>query len=357
MASANWEKCKNDKVKHIIRHCSTDKRLEDEHGNRNINKSLTMNNISFYGSKTYDELCADYDARVNELDATTNTNKRKDRVTAMCIDIPVPESFVDAQGNVDPRCVDWLRRADEIVSEHLTGNGVSPKSHIYSIAHMDEIHRYYDPDEKRYRWSLPHLHRMDVAEINGGLNAKALETKKAMRELNDAIEEMSQNEFGLQWQTGTKRKSRSAVDELKNKSLKSENRMLKQKNRQLQQEIATRQMTLNNIQQREIDVERRENAVDERERRVNDIILSETETQMRAFSDAVNSDIVSALKTLPKTPYSIKAEQIATQSPAEARKQAIATTQQNIRYLQAKHMKGAANGDDMEKDDQTLTKK
>ena len=95
MASAKFEggKCKGSaKAKAFFLHDEKEQRLLHEHTNEHIDKSKTHLNTSAYGL-SYEEICEKYDKRIAELDATTNTNIRKDRVTMQCIEIPVPEGL------------------------------------------------------------------------------------------------------------------------------------------------------------------------------------------------------------------------------------------------------------------------
>lgn len=77
-------------MKKLLRHCDKDKRLEDNHRNKQIDKDRTHLNQQQF---SYEEACKRYDDRIAELDRKPNANKRKDRVTAFGLEIPVPLGF------------------------------------------------------------------------------------------------------------------------------------------------------------------------------------------------------------------------------------------------------------------------
>ena len=81
MASVNFLKCKGaGSVKAIMRHCDEDERQQHRHSNPDIDLTATASNESMKGLN-YGEACREYDRRIDELDASSNRNKRKDRVT------------------------------------------------------------------------------------------------------------------------------------------------------------------------------------------------------------------------------------------------------------------------------------
>lgn len=98
MASCDWKKLKMpQQVKAMLRHCTTDERLKNEHSNLEIDKTRTHLNIAFGAMKDYKTAAAFYDERLGKLDAMPGANKRKDRVTAIGLSIPFPISEKEAK--------------------------------------------------------------------------------------------------------------------------------------------------------------------------------------------------------------------------------------------------------------------
>ena len=93
MASVNFEKLKDvSTIKAKIRHCNKEERLIHTHSNKEIDTTKTNENISFT-RLDYRGTCKKFDDRIKNLDETTNTNKRKDRVLCFGLNIPAPEEM------------------------------------------------------------------------------------------------------------------------------------------------------------------------------------------------------------------------------------------------------------------------
>lgn len=205
MASVNFGKLKGvSSAKAIFRHCATDTRLQTEnHANKDINKDLTRRNLAII-TRTYAELCERYDSRLAEIDKT-NTNKRKDRVSCFSLEIPIPEDVKDMQR--------FTENVLDIVSKQYGNDNV-----LGGFVHVDEVHRYVDAEAKQYRNSLRHIHLFVTPEINGQLNGKQFSSRKNMTKLNKSIDEMTKKDFNCSFMTGTAKKSKKSVEELKNES-------------------------------------------------------------------------------------------------------------------------------------------
>lgn len=213
MASAKFEggKCKGSlKVKAFFRHDEKVQRLSHEHTNEHIDKSKTHLNTSAYGL-SYKEACMKYDKRIAELDATTNVNKRKDRVTMQSIEIPVPEglAYISQQAFFD--------NVKEILCAMFGEINL-----IEAFYHYDEGHEYIDPETKEKKMSRNHGHYNFVPEVDGQLNGKAFSSRANMKKLNGAIDKMCQMEFGVLFMDGTKKKGKKTVEQLKNESKEAE---------------------------------------------------------------------------------------------------------------------------------------
>lgn len=213
MASCDWQKFKGGtEAKAIFRHCESEKRLEMEHSNTDINKARTWMNMQFEAfDGGYDAVCKAYDDYIEALDAKPGQNKRKDRVTLVGLEIPTPEGMPDDVAR------EWCIDAYEVVRQQL-GDTV-----LGGVAHFDEVHEYRDPETKETRTSRPHLHMYAVPDVGGKLNAKQYTGRRNMVAMNASIEAMTAARYpGFKFQNGTKKKSKKSVEELKNDSERAE---------------------------------------------------------------------------------------------------------------------------------------
>lgn len=206
MASAGFEGGKHKggtAAKAQFRHNAKDTRKDDKHTNEELNVALTPLNTSVAGL-SYDELCQKYDSRIQILDSTTNGNKRKDRVTMVSVVIPVPRELAEVEQDA------WFSRVYE-VGASMWGD----QNMLDLTIHRDEVHEYRDSVSGDLRQSLVHGHLMFVPEVDGGLNAKAATSKASIIAFNKALNEMSEKEFGVKFNDGSKRRGKASVEQLK----------------------------------------------------------------------------------------------------------------------------------------------
>lgn len=252
MASVNFLKCKGaGSVKAIMRHCDEDERQQHRHSNPDIDLTATASNESMKGLN-YGEACREYDRRIDELDASSNRNKRKDRVTALFLDVPAPDGLPESREG------EWFRRVWE-----LTGQQYGQRNMVEGYIHRDERHEYIDP-LKGVRTSRTHMHMCLVPEIDGQLDGKHAMSRGSMVKLNKSIHEMTRQEFGLDFMTGEKAKSRGSVEDMKDGSLKE----LRKRGRQVKQREQAAIDKQRQLWEREQAIEPRERAVEARERAV-----------------------------------------------------------------------------------------
>lgn len=207
MASVNWMKIKGAAAaKAMMRHSDSEERLKHEHSNKQLDKTKTALNYHYFAG-SYEDACRKYDDRIAQLDATTNKNKRKDRVTLYSLEVPLPAGIsTDADE----------RRFFTLVGKMMTKR-YGKDNLINGYVHKDEIHDYIDPASKEVCTSRVHGHFFFVPEIEGQLNGKAFSSKARMQELNTAIDRMCMAEFGCHFMTGEKTKG-SSVEALKARS-------------------------------------------------------------------------------------------------------------------------------------------
>lgn len=209
MASVNFEKLKSkQQIKAYFAHCDKDLRQETKyHQNEHIDKSLTRNNIQLEG-RDYKTTCKMFDDRIALLDATTNTNKRRDRVELVGLDIPCPKDLQD-----DKRLLPWFEDTIALVSAQFGSDNV-----MNAYIHYDEVHDYIDARTGEQTTSRVHAHIYVIPEHDGKLNGKWFESRANMRKINNAIQKMSQEKYGVDFMDGSQRKSRDEVEMLKRQS-------------------------------------------------------------------------------------------------------------------------------------------
>jgi vacuolar-type H+-ATPase subunit E/Vma4 len=209
MASVDWEKLKGGgEAKAKFRHCDEQKRIDLEHSNEDIDKTKTHLNMSFgLFEDGYDAVCQKYDKTIAELDTQPGANKRKDRVTCVGWELPMPKGMDEAQAR------EWMSLAYDAIKARY-GDCV-----LGGTAHFDEVHEYVNPETGEVCMSRPHLHVYAIPIVDGRLHGKSFTARKNMNAMNATIEKMTQEHFpGFKFQTGTKKKSRKSVEELKNES-------------------------------------------------------------------------------------------------------------------------------------------
>ena len=202
MASVNFEKIKSiAEIKAKIRHCDREEREKHEHKNKQINKNLTHKNIDLFANDNYEKACKRFDKRLADLDHTTNTNKRKDRVNCFGLSIPIPQSLTPEHERL------FYINTYQIISEQYGKENI-----IAGYIHYDEVHDYIDASTNRIERSRPHFHLYVIPEQNGVLNGKWFSSKANMTKLNKSIDEMCQQEFHIHFMTRTKKKGQSVED-------------------------------------------------------------------------------------------------------------------------------------------------
>lgn len=252
MASVDYQKLKTmQEVKALMRHCDREERTAtQEHANKQIDKTKTGENTQIKG-RSYKQTCKRLDDRLKKLDSLPGANLRKDRVLCFGLEIPCPAD-ISRENQLK-----WVHRVYQIVADQYGKDNI-----MNMYFHRDEIHQYIDSDTGEPRTSLAHLHFFVVPEINGKLNGKQFSSRANMTKLNDAIHKMTQEEFEVDFLTGTKTKSKDSVETLKNKSAK---KAIQVQRKELEAEKAAVERKGKGVQVREAAVQVRENAVEARE--------------------------------------------------------------------------------------------
>ncbi len=211
MASVNFQKLKDTAgIKAVIRHNDKEERLMHEHSNTDINKDDTHKNIDLVGL-SYREKTKRFDERIKQLDETTNTNKRKDRVQAVMINVSVPEGMTLEQSNA------FLTDAFKMIC-----GGFKKENIISADIHNDEIHEYYNSRTHENAVSRPHLQIMVIPEVNGKLNAKVFSSRNTFKTLDEALDKMCYKNYEMHFMTGERIKG-APTREMKAQTAKLEN--------------------------------------------------------------------------------------------------------------------------------------
>ena len=283
MASVNFEKLKGAaETKAMLRHCDKEERLKHEHSNKQIDKDHTRYNAQM--NRSYKQTCEFYDKRIDELDSTTNTNKRKDRVTCMGLSIPFPEGMDDKKGT------EWCNKCLNIIRDMYGRQNV-----VQTYIHFDEKHEYKNAETGEQETSRSHMHVYVIPELEGKLNAKACMSKKRMIELNNRVHQMTESDYGLQFMDGSKTKSDESVTSLKNKSRKREldeqERELTARRKKLDDEEKKLNEDKSELKARSAELARQQREIqDEIEKRVREALkasLNEADELIRDLKEAI----------------------------------------------------------------------
>ena len=205
MASVDWtKKCHGGtESKNIIRHNDKEMRLQDNHSNVHIDKSRTHMNWQMY--EGYNATCTRLSDKLDELDRVPGAHKRSNRVTMQCLEYPAPA------GLPDDKFHEWHMKVLGILKS-MYGDDLYI---VNSYEHYDEVHEYRRAHHDNVFTSRIHAHDCFVPLKDGKLNGKACSVRKNIKKLNNAIQEMTKKDYGLDFMTGEKTKSPKTVEELK----------------------------------------------------------------------------------------------------------------------------------------------
>lgn len=247
MASVDWMKLKTGGMRHLAVHFQQELREIKNHSNRNINKELTKDNVTF-GVKDFYEACDKMDARIKELDEKYPPKRRvdpKERVVGCSLNVVCPEE-VAAKGT--KAVVEYFKKTYDKFEEYFGKDNVCG-----GFVHLDETHTYKDADTKEDRQSLFHMNVFVVAFVDEditqkptkknpsgkthvvGINGKHFQSRKHMNEINEKMEDIC-HEYGIEWHTG-RGKNHETVETLKAKSAEAERELAEQKLSEIQTAI------------------------------------------------------------------------------------------------------------------------
>lgn len=175
MASVAWKKLHTGtEVAAVLQHCDAKERLVHTHSNKDIQTALTGQNESLYDI-SYRDALKKYQDRLAFIDGLGNTNRRKDRVTMIALNIPIPEGIESSE---------FFRQTSEIVRNFFGDSNL-----VQGYLHRDEKHEYIDRSGTR-RTSLDHIHYFVVPERDFRLQAKRIESRANLKKLNRLVDDM-----------------------------------------------------------------------------------------------------------------------------------------------------------------------
>lgn len=244
MASVQFDggKCHGaGEAKAMLRHADKDERLIHTHSNEDIDKSRTPLNTDLHGL-SYNDMCEQYDAAIEEYRQRANRAIRKDAVTLYDAIITVPKDLPADRED------DWYRDVEKTINDHY-GKAVVLDIKI----HRDEIHEYTDPATKQKAMSRTHGHCFMFPDVDGKLNAKKFSSRANMRGLNREIDAMTRDKYHVQFLTGEKAVDRGfqTVEQLKraadNEALIQQTRAVREDAQKAQDEIFELRIEENNI--------------------------------------------------------------------------------------------------------------
>lgn len=169
-------------------HLEGESRETHGHSNTDIDTSKTHLNYSI-GCETYAKALEHLKDRTSEVDKEIPPLRvKKDRITAVFLEIPCPNEIVDRDK--------FFQKAYDFACERLGKDNVHG-----GFVHKDEVHEYTDKNG-HIRTSLEHMHVLaSPYTAEKGINGKAFLTKQFLIEWNKAFCQMVDKEFNVQFNT------------------------------------------------------------------------------------------------------------------------------------------------------------
>lgn len=213
MASANVMKLRGGAAAAILAHDHRHDGMDVEYENEHIDKSLSGRNSVRYWEGVHDPTMTaqgEYQRlrdRVAEIDRKEPPKRiRKDRVTMVGFEVPVPEGLPPEQESR------FFSIAYKAFAKMCGGTQNVSTLRI----HRDEVHDYLDPVTKDVKTSRVHAHCVGIPYVHGkGVNCKSWMTRAALRDLQADIDRQCRSELGIAFMDGSRQRSRGTVEDLK----------------------------------------------------------------------------------------------------------------------------------------------
>lgn len=220
MASINIRKLHGGEAAAILSHNHRhDGREGVVYGNEHIDPSKSHLNgiLHWHGTpsrETAAEELARLRRRVEEIDKIEPPARiRKDRVTLVSVEIPVPEYLPPEEEKK------FFQKAFSEVARFCGG----PQNCGSIQIHRDEIHDYIDSVTKEPRTSRVHAHMLCIPYVQGkGVNCKSFMSRDRLRQIQQSVDSRIRQELGISFLDGSRQKSRGNVESLKLASAREE---------------------------------------------------------------------------------------------------------------------------------------
>lgn len=220
MASINILKLHGGEAAAVLNHNHRhDGREGVVYGNEHINPERThLNSVLHWrgtpAHETATEELARLRARVEEIDKVEPPARiRKDRVTLVSVEIPVPEYLPPEEETK------FFKKAYAEIAKFCGG----PQNCGSIQIHRDEIHEYIDSVTKEPRTSRVHAHMLCIPYVQGkGVNCKNFMSRDRLRQIQQAVDNRIRQDLGIGFLDGSRQKSRGNVESLKLASAREE---------------------------------------------------------------------------------------------------------------------------------------
>lgn len=205
MASANWMKMNNQKAGAMTIHLGTEERASHDHSNKHIDPEKSYLNTTI-GCNDYKEALQKLRDRNAEVDRVLPPQRDMGarRVVACSIEIPCPYQIQEQGKDQEFFEVMYKAMQDYFGADNVHGGFV----------HRDEQHLYHDKHGNECI-SLYHMHTLVSPYTDKGINGKAFETKKRLKEFNTLVNRECERVFGIELNTHTMEEGGQSVELLK----------------------------------------------------------------------------------------------------------------------------------------------
>lgn len=211
MSSCKWEDGKlhgATEAKARLRHCeiTVEFRAIAKKKNKHIDLSKCKYNFTRYG-RSYAECCRLYDAKIAALDALPKQNRKANRVTMCCVEVPAPKDLPPE------KIKEWFTRLGDIFEKRYGRECI-----LEIFVHVDEVHSYDHCETGEETESRIHAHICFIPVKKDKLNAKELSLQKNMKSLNREVDKFTVEEFHCKFMDGSKKRSFKTVEQMKEES-------------------------------------------------------------------------------------------------------------------------------------------
>lgn len=208
MAGAEFAKFKQHQMAEMQVHFDQEIRGRVNHSNESIDPNLTQDNY-YLGANSYEDMLRSMDNKITYADKyhpnQRQSNRRKECFT---LEVPCPPELEDT-----PEEDKFYQLVYDMYSAYLPGI-------VGGCVHKDEKHDYYDSAKGDMVTSRNHMHIIGACITQDGrCHTSDTINKQMCQRVNDDIQALCLNTWGISYQTGEGRKGKKkTVEELKQQS-------------------------------------------------------------------------------------------------------------------------------------------